>query len=47
MMVPGVPPKVTVAVEKLAGFREMPLSNAADAYAAYAERSALKIVLRP
>ena len=27
--------------------REMPLSNAADAYAAYAERSALKIVLRP
>jgi threonine dehydrogenase-like Zn-dependent dehydrogenase len=27
--------------------REVPLTEAADAYAAYAERSALKIVLRP
>jgi threonine dehydrogenase-like Zn-dependent dehydrogenase len=27
--------------------REMPLTDAADAYAAYAEHSALKIVLRP
>ena len=27
--------------------REMPLAEAGDAYAAYAERSALKIVLRP
>jgi threonine dehydrogenase-like Zn-dependent dehydrogenase len=27
--------------------REMPLTEAPDAYAAYAERSALKIVLRP